>query len=547
MTLLSLNDKIKKMNKTSVFVWGKLAMNKVKWLKNAVFYNIYPQSFYDTNGDGIGDLCGITEKLSYVKDMGFDAIWLNPFYVSPFFDAGYDVTDFYRVDARYGTNADFEALCTRAHELGLRVVIDLVAGHTSTECEWFKTSARPEKNEYSNRYVWTDSATKSGGKSFIGGYSERDGMYMKNYYDCQPALNYGYANIDDPAWQLPMDHPDCRATKAELIKIMEYWLSLGADGFRVDMAASVIKNDPDKKGVIAFWQEIRELFDKKYPECVLISEWSHPSIALEAGFHIDFLIHFNLPSYTMLFRAEKGRNVIDTFIGNSFFSIDGKGDIEDFLSDYLVEYDKTRGKGYISIPTGNHDLPRISYGRTKRELEVAYAFIMTVPGVPFVYYGDEIGMSYLPDIPSKEGGLNRTGSRTPMQWCRGKNAGFSTASSEALYLPVDEDGVNVEDQLTDENSLLNITKKLIGLRKRSAALSNEGEIEFLNRENGGYPLVYKRKGEDGEYLVAINPTGVAREFAYYLCGAKIIMQNGGVTLTDDKIELPPITYAIVKL
>ncbi len=522
-------------------------MNKIKWLENAVFYNIYPQSFFDTNADGIGDLCGITEKLSYVKEMGFDAIWLNPFYVSPFFDAGYDVTDFYRVHERYGTNEDFSELCRVAHALGIKVVIDLVAGHTSTQCEWFKMSARPEKNEYTNRYVWTDSREKSGGKAFIGGYSERDGMYMKNYYDCQPALNYGYANIDDPAWQLPPEHPDCRATKAELLKIMEYWLSLGADGFRVDMAASVIKNDPDKKGAIAFWQEIRALFDEKYPECVLISEWSHPSIAIEAGFHIDFLIHFNLPSYTMLFRAERGRNVVETFIGNSFFSMDGKGNIEDFLRDYLSQYDKTKEKGYISIPTGNHDLPRISYGRSKRELEVVYAFVMTMPGVPFVYYGDEIGMSYFPELPSKEGGLNRTGSRTPMQWSRGKNAGFSAADPKLLYLPVEEDGVNVEEQMADPSSLLNTTKSLIRLRKSSHALSNEGEIEFLNRENRGYPLIYKRTGEDGEYLVCINPTDKEQSFSYSFGEWETVMQNANAEISARGIALSPVSYVIIRL
>lgn len=519
----------------------------MEWLKNAVFYNIYPQSFYDTNGDGIGDLAGITEKLSYVKDMGFDAIWLNPFYVSPFFDAGYDVTDFYTVDARYGTNEDFRVLCERAHKMGLRVIIDLVAGHTSLECEWFKKSAFPEKNEYSNRYVWTDSAKKSGGKNFIGGYSARDGMYMKNYYDCQPALNYGYANIDDPSWQLPPSHPDCRATKAELIKIMEYWIDLGADGFRVDMAASVIKNDPDKSGVIAFWREIRELFDKKYPSHVLISEWSQPSIAIKAGFHIDFLIHFNLPSYTMLFRAEKGRNVINDFLGDSYFNKNGKGNIEDFLRDYLRVYEATKGEGYISIPTGNHDLPRISYKRTKEEIEAAYAFVLTMPGVPFVYYGDEIGMSYFDSIPTKEGGLNRTGARTPMQWCRGRNAGFSTADADKLYLPVDENGVNVEEEVQDETSLLNLTKALIALRKSTKALGNDGEIEFLNREDRGYPLVYKRFCGGEEYLVCINPTDTARDFSYDLAHAEIVMQRGGATISCDKITLPKISFAIIKM
>ncbi len=271
-------------------------MKQPSWLSSAVFYNIYPQSFYDTNADGIGDLNGVRAKLPYIRDMGFTAVWLNPFYESPFRDAGYDITDFYKVAPRYGTNEDFAALCTDAHEYGIKVVVDLVAGHTALECEWFQKSALPEKNEYTNRYVWTDDWLKNYDGSCIGGYSQRDGMYMKNFFYCQPALNYGFAQIDDPTWQLPMDHPDCRATKQELINIMEFWLSLGADGFRVDMASSLIKNDPDGSGIRAFWQEIRQLFDEKHPECVLISEWSYPSKAIAAGFHIDFLIHFNLPA-----------------------------------------------------------------------------------------------------------------------------------------------------------------------------------------------------------------------------------------------------------
>lgn len=271
-------------------------MKQPSWLSSAVFYNIYPQSFYDTNADGIGDLNGVRAKLHYIRDMGFTAVWLNPFYESPFRDAGYDITDFYKVAPRYGTNEDFAALCTAAHEYGIKVVVDLVAGHTALECEWFQKSALPEKNEYTNRYVWTDDWLKNYDGSCIGGYSQRNGMYMKNFFYCQPALNYGFAQIDDPTWQLPMDHPDCRATKQELINIMEFWLSLGADGFRVDMASSLIKNDPDGSGIRAFWQEIRQMFDEKHPECVLISEWSYPSKAIAAGFHIDFLIHFNLPA-----------------------------------------------------------------------------------------------------------------------------------------------------------------------------------------------------------------------------------------------------------
>ena len=521
-------------------------MHKVSWLENAVFYNIYPQSFYDTNGDGIGDLNGICEKLDYIQDMGFTAIWLNPFYESPFRDAGYDVTDFYKVAPRYGTNGDFRTLCQKAHTKGIKVIVDLVAGHTALECPWFQESCKADKNQYSNRYVWTDSWLKDCADS-VGGYGQRDGKYMKNFFYCQPALNYGFAQIDDPAWQLPMDHPDCRATKQELIHIMDYWISLGADGFRVDMAASLIKNDPDQKGITAFWQEIREIFDTKYPECVLISEWSYPSQSIGAGFHIDFLIHSNLPCYTKLFRAEPGRSVNTDFLGHSFFNLDGNGSLDDFLVDYLAQLEATKEKGYISIPTSNHDLPRISYRRTKEELEVAYAFLLTMPGVPFVYYGDEIGMPYRDDIPSKEGGYNRTGSRTPMQWCRGKNAGFSDARSEDLYLPVQEDGVNVADQLAEENSLLNTTKKLIKLRHGSHALSADGEITFLNHRYNGYPLVYRRSGNDGSYLICINPTDREQEFSYPVQNAQVVMENNSVQLDVNGIRLAPVSYAIIKL
>ncbi len=521
-------------------------MKQPTWLEKAVFYNIYPQSFYDTNGDGIGDLNGITEKLEYIAETGFTAIWLNPFYESPFNDAGYDVTNFYKVAPRYGTKADFERLCKKAHEYGIKVCVDLVAGHTSMECEWFKQSCKAEKNEYTNRYIWTDTWLNTYNGECIGGYSDRNGAFMKNFFYSQPALNYGFANIDEPSWQLPPEHPDCRATKAELIRIMEFWIEAGADGFRVDMANSLVKNDYDHSGMIAFWQEIRKIFDEKYPECVLISEWSHPSIAIKAGFHIDFWIHSNFKSYTSLFRYEKGRNVSHDFLGNSFFNKDGNGSIEEFLFDYLREYDETKEIGYISIPTGNHDIPRISYLRDKRELEAAYAFLLTMPGVPFVYYGDEIGMEYVPGLPSKEGGYNRTGSRTPMQWKKGKNAGFSEADSDKLYLPTDENGVNVSEQAANEDSLLNTTKNLIALRKSSRALSASGAVNFVNRRCNGYPLLYERIWESEKYLICINPTDNKQCTEYKIGDFEIALSNGEVSAKDGKITIDAVSYGILK-
>ena len=177
------------------------------WLNNAVVYEIYPQSFYDTNGDGIGDLKGIIEKLDYIEEMGFTAIWLNPINKSSFRDAGYDVTDFYAVDERYGTNEDYKALCDEVHKRGMKVIFDLVAGHTSIDHPWFIESQKAEENEFTNRYIWTDDTFDN--PEGIAGYSARNGNYIANFFWSQPALNYGYAHPDpQKPWQLPTTHPD---------------------------------------------------------------------------------------------------------------------------------------------------------------------------------------------------------------------------------------------------------------------------------------------------------------------------------------------------
>ncbi|MDZ4197962.1 MAG: alpha-amylase family glycosyl hydrolase, partial [Kiritimatiellia bacterium] len=195
-------------------------------MKSAVFYQIYPPSFLDTNGDGIGDLPGITARLDYIQSLGVNALWLNPCFVSPFQDGGYDIADFYRVDPRYGTNADLSRLFREAHRRGIRVCLDLVAGHTSIEHPWFKASSRHKRNPYSDWFIWTPSVWDEGmaGK-FIHGYGERDGNFLTNFFWFQPALNYGFAR-PDPArpWQQGIDAPGPRAVRAELRKIMHFWL-----------------------------------------------------------------------------------------------------------------------------------------------------------------------------------------------------------------------------------------------------------------------------------------------------------------------------------
>ena len=392
------------------------------WLKDAVFYEIYPQSFYDTNGDGIGDINGIIEKLGYIKDLGCNALWINPCFDSPFRDAGYDVRDYKKVAPRYGTNEDLVRLFHTAHDMGIRVLLDLVPGHTSEEHAWFRMSQKAERNEYSDRFIWTDFCfDAAAGFPYIGGESERSGTYVLNFFKCQPALNYGFFKVDQP-WQLPANHPAAIATREAIKDIMRFWLEKGCDGFRVDMASSLVKNDDEKKtGTSRIWRDVRRMLDLEFPDAAMVSEWSNPPLALRAGYDCDFCLNVQGGGYSTLMRDYGNHKGED----HSYFKKDAGGSIGRFLDEYLDWYEDTKDKGYISMLTCNHDTIRPRYNLDEQELKLAYAVIFTMPGVPFLYYGDEIGMRYL-DLPTKEGGYYRTGSRSPMQWDGSKNLGFST-------------------------------------------------------------------------------------------------------------------------
>ena len=261
------------------------------WLNTATFYEIYPQSFLDTNGDGIGDLPGIISKLDYIASLGANALWLNPVFESPFGDAGYDVSDFRKVAPRYGTNADLKRLFKEAHKRGMRVVLDLVAGHTSVEHPWFKASRKHQPNPHSDYFTWTPNVWTEGGPGrWINGAGPRDGNYLANFFWFQPALNYGYANPDPSRpWEQPVDAPAPSAVRAELEAIMRFWLDAGCDGFRVDMAASLVKGPPDSPELRSLWRDIRGWMGRDYSHAVLISEWSNPKQALSAGFDVGLV------------------------------------------------------------------------------------------------------------------------------------------------------------------------------------------------------------------------------------------------------------------
>ena len=226
-----------------------------KWLDNAIFYEIYPQSFLDTNGDGIGDFQGIIEKLDYIKELGCNAIWMNPCFASPFGDAGYDVADYYQAAPRYGTNADLKRLFNEVHKRNMHILLDLVPGHTSVAHPWFKESCKADRNEFTDRYIWTDSTWgQLENMGSLCGISEREGSVIVNFFAHQPALNYGfYKKTQD--WQQDPDDPGPKATLAEMENVMRFWIGMGCDGFRVDMAGSLVKNDEDGKGNIALWRK----------------------------------------------------------------------------------------------------------------------------------------------------------------------------------------------------------------------------------------------------------------------------------------------------
>ncbi|MBQ6359316.1 MAG: glycosylase [Clostridia bacterium] len=470
-------------------------MNRPDWLKDAVFYEIYPSSFYDGNGDGIGDVNGIRQKLPYVKELGCNALWLNPCFDSPFKDGGYDVRDYKKVAPRYGTNEDLYALFREAHELGIRVLLDLVPGHTSEEHPWFLESGKAERNEYSDRYVWTDFWIKgTPGHPYIGGETPRNGTYMLNFFKCQPALNYGWAKVTEP-WQTPADAPAAKATRNAMADVMRFWLEKGCDGFRVDMANSLIKGDDDDKSyTCALWKGLLGELRAEFPESAYVAEWGWPRQALNlADFDMDFYLDHKGNGYNRLVRSA------DAYLkGNDPLS---------FVRDYLDRYEISRELGYISFITGNHDTPRISWYLTEGQLKVGYALLFTLPGVPFLYYGDEIGMRYLSTLPTKEGGYTRTGSRTPMQWAKGRNLGFSEAASDALYLPVDPapDAPTAEEQAQDPDSLLNTVKAILALRHRFPELQADGSLEVVHARKDDPLLVYKR----GTLTLALNPSNKA--------------------------------------
>lgn len=605
------------------------------WLRDGVIYQVYPSSYKDSDGNGIGDIRGVISELDYIESLGVRAIWFNPLFVSGWIDGGYDVIDFYRVDPRFGTNNDLVELIRKAHDKGIKVMLDLVAGHTSDKHPWFRQSAEDTNLQYSDYYIWSDRLPDKKaeqdletmlkdpdymqntlGKWMKSGYP-RDKYYYKNFYACQPALNYGFANPDpDHPWEQGVDAPGPRAVRQELKDIIAFWYDKGVDGFRVDMASSLVKNDKDKKEILNLWREVREWSDKNYPDHVLMAEWGSPKYCLAAGYNVDMDLNNTKGHNRRLYFDRKHQAD-----GGVYFSLDGgqpsvrdlygnpwpedKIDRTTTPADMLKEYydyftdcvESTSEMGYFATISGNHDHLRINVGprNTPEQLKVMLSWILTMP-LPILYYGDEIGMRSLVDMPNVEGanhnGKERAGARTPMQWNSGVNAGFSTCSPDDIYLPVCPEwtpansypqylawkkeyacgragttapgNITVESQDDDPNSLLNWTRLLIALRKEHGALWADSRfIPIFNAENP-YPMVYLRTDGEETILVALNPTAEPRKlslsseisaFRHETAGMKgnvaPLLSTGKAsyrcTSSCDNLTLGPVSGIVIRL
>lgn len=552
-----------------------------EWLRDGVIYQVYPSSYKDSDGNGIGDIRGVISELDYIESLGVRAIWFNPLFVSGWIDGGYDVIDFYRVDPRFGTNNDMVELIEKAHAKGIKVMLDLVAGHTSDKHLWFIQSSQDTNLQYSDYYIWSDRLPDAKAEkdletmlkdpnymqNTIGKWMKseypRNKFYMKNFYACQPSLNYGYANPDPSRpWEQGVDAPGPKAVRQELKDIIAFWYGKGVDGFRVDMANSLVKNDKDKKEIMNLWREIREWSDKNYPDHVLMAEWGSPKYCLAAGYNIDMDLNGTKAHNRRMYFDRKhqadggsyfslngGQPSVKDLYGNAWpeNKIDSKTTAAEMLKEYYNHFtdclESTETMGYFATITGNHDHLRINMGarNTPDQLKVMLTWVLTMP-MPILYYGDEIGMRSLVDLPNVEGanhnGKERSGARTPMQWTSGATAGFSTCSPDKLYLPVCTEWspatsypqyldwkknfeagkvkpiakgeITVESQDKDPESILNWTRELIALRKSSEALWADSKFIPVFNESQPYPMVYLRSNGKETFLIALNPTGTRK-------------------------------------
>jgi maltose alpha-D-glucosyltransferase / alpha-amylase len=483
------------------------------WYKDAVIYQLHVRTFCDSNADGIGDFAGLTQRLDYLQELGITAIWLLPFYPSPLRDDGYDIADYTSVHPSYGSMEDFKTFLTTAHSRGIRVIIEMVLNHTSDQHPWFKEARSSRENPKRDWYVWSETDDRYQGVPIVFVDTEASNWawdpisksyYWHRFFSHQPDLNYDNPAVFDAVWE-----------------VMKFWLNLGADGFRLDAVPYLVEREgtlcenlPETHAIV---RELRKRLDLSYPGTLLLAEanqWPADVRAYFGGgdeFHAAF--HFPLmPRMFMAVKLEDRKPIIEIlqqtpeipdscqwfiFLRNhDELTLEMVTDVErDYMYDeYAMDQSMRINRGIRRrlAPMMNND---------RRRIELLNGLLMSLPGTPIIYYGDEIGMGdniYLGD---------RNGVRTPMQWNGAWNAGFSSADPERLCAPVISNAVygyqavNVDAQERSEHSLLLWMKSLVQLRNSSRVFSR-GTIQFLNPPNHRV-LAYMRQFA-GETILVVN-------------------------------------------
>ena len=546
--------------------------NDKKWWKEAVIYQIYPRSFKDSDGDGIGDLKGIISKLDYLKSLGIDAIWLNPIYESPNDDNGYDISNYREIMKDFGTMKDFDLLLKGMHERGIKLIMDLVVNHSSDEHEWFKQSRSSRDNKYRDYYHWWPAEK---GKppyrwSFFDVNSEAwkydvqtDSYYLHYFSQKQPDLN----------WENPK-------VREEIYDMMKFWLDKGIDGFRMDAFQFASKDTT--------WPELPKGYEKNVNKYYGVGPHLH-----------DYLQEMNrevFNKYDIMTVAEgAGSSPEDAMqfvdpdrkelnIAYHFESVDIGKHLKDFglvkYKDIFSRYDKTfKDKGWLSIFLANHDQPRMvsKFGNDTPEFreissKMLSTFVMTMRGTPFYYNGDELGMvnirfdtindyndvqtknKYL-ELKNKGGDLkayieeqkqtSRDNSRTPFQWNDTQNAGF-TSGTPWLKVNPDYKTVNAAAQEKDPNSVLNYFRKLVQIRKNEPTLVY-GKYTLLDKENPDV-FAYSRDLNGKKMLVLLNFSDKAASFnlGIPLNKSTIVLDNYANTKKIKNNTLRPYEAAIIE-
>ncbi|MBN1191035.1 MAG: maltose alpha-D-glucosyltransferase [Dehalococcoidales bacterium] len=489
--------------------------NDPLWYKDAIIYELHVRSFKDSDGDGVGDFVGLTEKLDYLEGLGITTLWLLPFYPSPLKDDGYDISDYLNIHSVYGSMADFQTFVFEAHRRGLRIITELVVNHTSDQHPWFQLARRsPPGSRARNFYVWSDTPEKYREARIIFKDYEHSNWtwdhlsgayYWHRFYSHQPDLNY-----DNPA------------VKRELFRTVDFWLKLGVDALRVDAVPYLYERDGTSCENLAethsFLKELRSHIDKKFQYRMLLAEanqWPEDARAYFGDgdeFHMAF--HFPvMPRLFMAIRMEDRFPIMDivqqtpaipagcqwaTFLRNhDELTLEM---VTDEDRDYMYRMYAADPSARINLGIRRRLAPLLNNNRKK--IELMNALLFSLPGTPVIYYGDEIGMGdnfYLGD---------RNGVRTPMQWSPERNAGFSQVNPQRLFLPTIIDpeyhyeAVNVETQETNTDSLLWWMKHLISLRKRYHAFGR-GSLDFLQPQNRKV-LAFIRIYNEEKILVVAN-------------------------------------------